>query len=286
MRAIPTVRLPDGMLIPALGQGTWNMGDVFTQRQSELAALRSGVDAGMTVIDTAEMYGNGRSEKLVGEAIKGIEREKLFIVSKVLPNNAGRANIFESCERSLRYLETPYLDLYLLHWRGGVPLKETVQCMEELVKSGKIKRWGVSNFDAADMEELWKVPNGNKCSINQVLYHIASRGTEYDLQPWMAAHKVPLMAYCPIAQAGDLHRGLYTNKVLKEIAEKHKATVTQVLLAFTIRSGNVVSIPKAGKPEHAKENAAAAGVTLSADELAQIDKEFPPPTRKVHLDII
>ncbi|CAC9521489.1 aldehyde reductase [Leishmania donovani] len=286
MAARRVVRLPDGTAAPALGQGVWMMGEKPENRTRELAALRAGMEAGMTLIDTAEMYGNGRSERLVAEAIKETPRERLFIVSKVLPTNASRATIFRSCDASLQNIGTDYLDLYLLHWRGRVPLPETVTCMEELVKSGKIRRWGVSNFDVDDMKELWRVPGGDKCAVNQVLYHLGSRGIEYDLLPWLREHNVPVMAYCPIAQAGELKSELYKSTVVQSVAARHNATVTQVLLAFVLRSGHVIAIPRSSNPAHTKENAAADSIELTEVDMAQLDAAFPAPKHKTHLDIV
>lgn len=280
------VRLSDGTMVPCLGQGTWFLGEHKSQIVREQEALTAGIDAGMTLLDTAEMYGSGKAETLIGRTIKGMDRSRLFLVSKVYPHNAGRKNIFKSCMASLERMGTHYLDLYLLHWRGGIPLSETVACMEQLKKEGKIRRWGVSNFDTDDMEELWSVPNGKNCAVNQVLYHVASRGIEYDLLPWMREHQVPLMAYCPLAQAGSLRRGLYDNEVLKKIADNHKATVSQVLLAFAVRDGNTIAIPRTGRKEHTLENAGAVQVILTDEELGMIDKEFPAPTRKVYLDMV
>lgn len=280
------VRLSDGTMVPCLGQGTWFLGEHKSQIVREQEALTAGIDAGMTLLDTAEMYGSGKAETLIGRTIKGMDRSRLFLVSKVYPHNAGRKNIFKSCMASLERMGTHYLDLYLLHWRGGIPLSETVACMEQLKKEGKIRRWGVSNFDTDDMEELWSVPNGKNCAVNQVLYHVASRGIEYDLLPWMREHQVPLMAYCPLAQAGSLRRGLYDNVVLKKIADNHKATVSQVLLAFAMRDGNTIAIPRTGRKEHTLENAGAVQVILTDEELGMIDKEFPAPTRKVYLDMV
>lgn len=280
------VCLPDGARVPCMGQGTWFLGEHKDRLEREQEALRAGVGAGMTLIDTAEMYGNGKAELLVGRTIKDMDRAGLFLVSKVYPHNAGRKNIFKSCMASLERMGTDYLDLYLLHWRGGIPLSETVACMEQLKKEGKIRRWGVSNFDTEDMEELWNVPGGKHCAVNQVLYHVASRGIEYDLLPWMREHKVPLMAYCPLAQAGSLKRGLYENPVLKRIADNHNAAVSQVLLAFAVRDGSSIAIPRTGRREHTLENAEAAKVVLTEEELGMIDREFPAPTRKVYLDIV
>ena len=280
------VTLPDGTKVPAIGQGTWFLGEDRSYFEEEKDALTAGVKAGMTLIDTAEMYGEGKAEELIGKTIAGMDRSKLFLVSKVYPHNAGRRNIFKSCMASMKWMGTDYLDLYLLHWRGGVPLEETVACMEQLKKEGKIRRWGVSNFDTDDMEELWSVPNGKNCAVNQVLYHVASRGIEYDLLPWMREHHVPLMAYCPLAQGGDLRRGLFENPVLREIAKGHGASVAQVLLAFVVRDGNTIAIPRASQERHTLDNAAADKLVLTEEELRMIDKVFPAPTSKVYLDIV
>ena len=279
------VKLKNGAEVPALGLGTWYLGDDAGRRAREIAALRTGIEKGMTLIDTAEMYGGGRSERLVGEAIKGTERGRLFIVSKVLPNNAGRRGIFRSCEESLQRLGTDYLDLYLLHWRGSVPLAETVECMEKLERDGLIRGWGVSNFDTDDMDELRRVKGGDGCLVNQVLYHAASRGIEYSLLPQMRERGVALMAYCPLAQGGSLRRGLFRSRALNDIAARRGATVAQILLAWTIRGGNVIAIPRSSSPEHTAENAGADAIELTAEELAAIDREFAPPRRKEPLDI-
>lgn len=239
----------------------------------------------MTVIDTAEMYGEGKSEQLVGEAIQG-KREQVFLVSKVYPQNAGLKRIKKACENSLKRLGADSLDLYLLHWRGSVPLAETVEGMEQLKAEGKIKRWGVSNFDTADMEELWSVPNGRNCATNQVLYHLGSRGIEFDLMDWHKAHGVPIMAYSPLAQGGSLRRELMTSPVLQKIADKHHAAPLQVALAWTLRSGNVLSIPKAGQTAHVDANAQAAAIELAPEDLDGLDQAFPGPVRKMPLDVI
>lgn len=280
------VCLPDKTMVPCIGQGTWFLGESRAKAEREQEALAAGIRAGMTLIDTAEMYGSGKTELLIGRTIQGMDRSKLFLVSKVYPHNAGRRNLLKSCMASLERMGTDYLDLYLLHWRGGIPLSETVAGLEQLKKEGKIRRWGVSNFDTEDMEELWSVKDGKNCAVNQVLYHVASRGIEYDLLPWMRKRGVPLMAYCPLAQAGNLRRGLYGSQALKQIAENHKASVSQVLLAFAVRDGNTVAIPRTGQKEHALENAGAASVVLTEEELEQIDREFPAPGRKVSLDIV
>ena len=279
------VTLPDGERIPSLGQGTWYMGDDAGRQQEEIESIRLGVSLGMTLIDTAEMYGEGASERLVGKAVAGTDRKTLFLVSKVYPWNAGQKNIFESCDNSLKRLGTDYLDLYLLHWPGSIPLKETVACMEELKQMGKIRHWGVSNFDTADMEKLWAVENGDRCAVNQVLYHLGSRGIEYDLLPWLRDHGLPAMAYCPVAQAGLLRRQLLEDETLRKIALAHHASVIQVMLAFVLRRKQVVAIPKAAQSAHTRENAQAADLALSEEEWAAIDRAFPAPTRKMPLDI-
>ena len=279
------VKLKNGAEVLALGLGTWYLGDDAGRRAREIAALRTGIEKGMTLIDTAEMYGGGHSERLVGEAIKGTERGRLFIVSKVLPNNAGRRGIFRSCEESLKRLGTDYLDLYLLHWRGSVPLAETVECMEKLERDGLIRGWGVSNFDTDDMDELRRVKGGDGCLVNQVLYHAASRGIEYSLLPQMRERGVALMAYCPLAQGGSLRRGLFRSRALNDIAARRGATVAQILLAWAIRGGNAIAIPRSSLPEHTEENAGADAIELTAEELAAIDREFAPPRRKEPLDI-
>ncbi|MBP3737060.1 MAG: aldo/keto reductase [Lachnospiraceae bacterium] len=280
-----TVTLANGVTVPALGLGTWYLGDDPRTRQQELEGLRAGVEEGMTLIDTAEMYGGGRSEALVGEAIEGMDREKLFLVSKVLPNNAGGKKMEKALHDSMQRMGVDYLDLYLYHWRGGYPLEETVDCLNELQARGRIRAWGVSNFDIDDMEELWETPGGQNCIVNQVLYNVSSRGTEYSLLPWMREHGIALMAYCPLAQGGGLARGLMQNKVLQEIADAHGITVPQLILAWDIRDGNTIAIPRSSRAEHTRSNAAADKVTLTEDDLHRIDAVFPAPTHKVYLDI-
>lgn len=280
-----TVRLKDGTELPRLGQGTWQMGEQPSKRAEELAALSRGVELGMNLIDTAEMYGDGRSEELVGEALRGI-RDEVFLVSKVYPHNAGGGKLISSCEASLKRLGTDHLDLYLLHWRGSIPLQETVEGMEALVASGKILRWGVSNFDTTDMQELLSIPGGNHCAVNQVLYHLGSRGIEHELLPWLRGHQIPVMAYSPLAQAGALRKGLTDNEAVQQIARSHGVTPLQVLLAWSIREADVLAIPKAGSPAHVEENAAARSLVLSEDELWQLEDAFPQPSWKVPLDMI
>jgi diketogulonate reductase-like aldo/keto reductase len=274
------VTLPSGETVPALGQGTWQMAETASRRNQEIEALRLGVELGMTLIDTAEMYGEGASEELVAEAIVG-ERDRLFLVSKVYPHNASRQGVVQACERSLRRLETDRLDLYLLHWRGSVPLEETVAGFEELRRSGKIRHWGVSNFDTDDMDELLRVPAGENCAANQVLYNVTRRGPEFDLIPWMTEHRMPLMAYSPIEQ-GRLPRG----GVLQRIGQKYGASPFQIALAWLLQKPDVIAIPKASSPDHVRDNHRALEIRLSPEDLDAIDAEFPPPRRKRPLEMI
>lgn len=275
----------NGKTTGPVGQGTWFLGEHSSTFQTEKAALRAGIEAGMTLIDTAEMYGDGAAERLVGAAIQGVQREDLFLVSKVYPHNAGRRGIFKSCEASLRRMGTDYMDLYLLHWRGSVPLAETAACMEELKEKGRIRAWGVSNLDTADIKELLSVKNGTHCATNQVLYHLGSRGIEFDLIPLLRKHNIPVMAYCPLAQAGRLRRGLLESPAVQKIAKAHNALPAQVLLAFLLSKPGVIPIPRTGNASHALENAGAAQIKLSGEELAALDQAFPAPSRKVPLDI-
>lgn len=269
-----------------IGQGTWHLGENVSAFPAECNALRAGIEAGMNLIDTAEMYGDGAAEVLVGQAIQGVCREELYLVSKVYPFHAGRKDIFTSCENSLRRMKTDYLDLYLLHWRGSVPLAETVSCMEELKAQGKIRAWGVSNFDTADMRELLALPQGDHCAANQVLYHLGSRGIEYDLVPLLQQHHIPVMAYCPLAQGGNLHGGLLKNPAVLQIAHHHGITPAQVLLAFLLSRPGVVPIPCSGKALHTQMNAKAADVQLSRSELQLLDRAYPAPHYKMPLDIV
>jgi len=285
MNRMSRISLPDGTSVPSIGQATWSMGVSEADREEEMAALRLGVELGLDLIDTAEMYGNGRSEELVGDAIQGI-RDQVFVVSKVDPSNAGRGRILNSCEESLNRLKTDFLDLYLLQGRGELPLEETVEGMEQLVLQGKIARWGVSNLDTEDMQELSRIAEGTHCVTNQVLYHLGSRGIEYDLLPWHKSRKMPIMAYSPLAQAGTLRKGLVENEVVLEIAKAHNATPLQVLLAWTIRGGDVIAIPKASTRDHVIENASAALTKLTIDEIWKLDDAFPMPSWKVPLNMI
>lgn len=280
-----TILLPDGTALPAIGQGTWNMGEKQSSREEEVRALRSGIELGMTVIDTAEMYAEGGAEVVTGKAISGC-RDEVFLVSKVYPHHADRKQMITACERSLTRLGTDRLDLYLLHWRGGVPLEETVQALEQLKQSGKILRWGVSNLDTRDMQELWSLPEGSHCMVNQVLYHAASRGIEHDLLPWMRERRVPIMAYCPLAQGGRLRNELLEHPVIREIAQDRGVTTSQIALAWVIRDGDVLAIPKAVQLNHVADNAAAVNIVLTQEELTRLNEVFPAPEGKVPLDIV
>ncbi|MGI6117210.1 MAG: aldo/keto reductase [Bilifractor sp.] len=279
------VTLKNGDVLPAIGQGTWYLGEHPNRLEQEMDGIRKGAAAGLRLIDTAEMYGNGAAEKMVGGAIRTLDRGSLYIVSKVLPGNAGGRALERALDGSLARLGTDYLDLYLYHWRGSYPLEETVAGLEAMKKKGKIRAWGVSNFDTDDMEELWSVPGGRNCQVNQVLYHVGSRGIEYDLIPWMRAHQVALMAYCPLAQAGTLSPGLFHNRTLEQIAENHKVPVTEILLSWVIRNGHTIAIPRSSRAVHTLSNAHADTVFLTEQELTEIDAACPAPDRKVPLDI-
>jgi diketogulonate reductase-like aldo/keto reductase len=277
---IPTAKLPDGAKIPAFGIGTWRMGERRQDRASEVAAIRLAVELGVTLIDTAEMYGEGGAEEAIAEAIAG-KRDGLFLVSKVYPHNASRAGAVAACERSLKRLKTDRIDLYLLHWPGSHPIAETVQGFEQLVKAGKIRRWGVSNFDLGEMEEVWGLKHGGVCATNQVLYNLTRRGIEFDLIPACRARSMPIMAYSPLEQ------GRLTKKtVLDAIGKRHNATAFQIALAWTLRGDGVIAIPKAVKPEHVRENLAALKIKLTHTDLAEIDAAFPPPKRKTSLGML
>ena len=280
-----TIELKSGVTIPRLGMGTWFIGDTKATRKGEIDALRRGIELGMTVIDTAEMYGGGRSESLIAEAIGSFERESLYIISKVLPNNAGRRDIFTSCERSLARLKTDYLDCYLLHWRGSTPLEETVDCMMELIQKGRIRSFGVSNLDTDEMEELFSFEDGRRCVMNQVLYHLGSRGVEYDLLPWLKNNNTAMMAYCPLAQGGSLRARLLTSEAMRILATEKNADPFQILLAFAIHDENVVAIPKASTVEHVESNFQALSIELTKRDIDLLSEDFAPPTTKLHLDM-
>ncbi len=263
--------LRNGARVPALGLGTWGMGERRGNRSAEVKALQLGLDLGMTLIDTAEMYGDGGAEEVVGEAIAG-RRDGVYVVSKVYPHNASRSGAIAACERSLKRLGIDTLDLYLLHWRGSIPLRQTVEAFEKLKADGKIRAWGVSNFDPSDMADLAKVVPEGACVANQVLYHLGSRGIEWDLLPEARERGNAIMAYSPLGQAGILRNG-----TLKAIADKHGVSPAAVALAWVLRHDHVFTIPKAASPEHVRANAAAADLALDADDLKALDEAFPPP---------
>lgn len=272
--------LPSGETVSVLGQGTWHMGEDPARRQEEVSALRSGLDLGMSVIDTAEMYGDGAAESLVGQAIRG-RRDEVFLVSKVLPSHASREGTIKACEDSLRRLKTDRLDLYLLHWRGSYPLSETVDGFEALIYQRKIRHWGVSNFDISDLEELESVPNGNAVTTDQVLYNLMRRGVEYGLLPWCRARSLPVMAYSPIEQGR-----LLKDAVMTRLANRLNATPAQVALAWVLRHDGIIALPKAGTPKHVIQNRLALDLQFSNEDLAAIDRAFPPPRGPRPLEMI
>jgi len=275
-----TTILPSGEAVPVLGQGTWGMGEKPGERQAEIAALQAGLDLGMTLIDTAEMYGDGASEEVVGEAISG-RRDGCFLVTKVYPHNASRHGAVEACEHSLRRLGTDRIDLYLLHWPGEFALAETVAAFEELQRAGKIRHWGVSNFDVDEMDELLAAPGGASVATNQVLYNLTRRGIEYDLLPWCAKRAIPVMAYSPLEQ-----RRVLGDATLGRIAARHSATPAQIALAWVLRQDRVIAIPKAASAAHVRQNHASLEVRLEADDIAALDAAFRPPVRKVPLQML
>ena len=275
-----TVTLPSGERIPLLGQGTWHLAEVAARRDEEILALRRGLDLGMTVIDTAEMYADGEAEKLVGEAIAG-RRDEVFLVSKVLPQHATARGTVAACEGSLRRLGTDRIDLYLLHWRGRVPLADTIEAFGGLQQAGLIRYWGVSNFDMPDMKELTALPGGPEVATDQVLYNLSRRGPELNLFPRLRELRVPIMAYSPIEQGRILG-----HPVLREIAERHDATPAQIALAWVLRRDDVCAIPRASRLEHTNENRAAADIQLDRADLSQLDQEFPLPERVRPLEML
>lgn len=282
MAGIRTIALPGGETIPALGIGTWNIGDTRKTRGDEMAALQMAADLGMTVVDTAEMYGDGAAEELVGEALAD-RRDEIFLVSKVLPQHATRRGTIAACDGSLRRLKTDRLDLYLLHWRGRVPLDETLEAFATLERDGKIRHWGVSNFDVDDMDAIAALAKraGAWVATNQVLYNLTRRGIEYDLLPWCRTREIPMMAYSPLEQ-GRLVR----HKAVKAIADRVRATPAQVALAWVLRQPGVMAIPKASHIERVRENGGALDIVLAPDDLAELDRAFPPPARKIALEMI
>jgi diketogulonate reductase-like aldo/keto reductase len=279
-RSVRTLALPSGEKVPALGQGTWELGEHPTHRKDEIAALRLGLDLGMTLIDTAEMYGNGATEELVGEAIVN-RRDEVFLVSKVLPHNASAKGTVAACEASLRRLRTDRIDLYLLHWPGAIPVERTLQGFEALIKAGKVRYWGVSNFDVDDLEELDSLTGGSAVATNQVLYNLTRRAIEWDLFPWCAQHRVPVMAYSPIEQGR-----LLSNRALQQIARRRQATPAQIALAWVLHRKDVIAIPRTGRPAHVRENRAALDIQLTELDIAELNRAFPPPTEKEPLGML
>lgn len=277
---VRTVRLPSGEDVPVLGQGTWGWAQDPSRRADEKKSLLLGLDLGLTVVDTAEMYGQGAAEELLGETLTG-RRDDAFLVTKVLPYNAGRMDTVNACERSLKRLRTDRVDLYLLHWRGSVPLEETIAAFEELRRAGKIRHWGVSNFDPADLRDLAEVTGGDAMATNQVLYNLSRRGIEYDLLPGCQGRGVPVMAYSPVEQGR-----LLSAPILETVARGHRATPAQVALAWVLRRSDVIAIPRAGRPEHVRENHAALALDLTDDDLTVLDGAFPPARGPVPLEML
>ena len=275
----------NNQVLPALGIGTWEMGDDPKLHDEEIAAIRAGLDAGLSVIDTAEMYGNGRSEELVGEAIKPYPRAKIFLISKVLPQNASAKKMRQSLQSSLQRLQTDYLDLYLYHWRGMVPLSETVSELQALQNEGLIRSWGVSNFDIDDMEELWQLPEGQNCVVNEDLYNLETRGIEYSLLPWQREHHVPLIAYSPLGRGPKMGSTMMKNEAVLQVAEEHEASAYQILLAWVMQQPDVLAIPKSSSSKHLLSNLKALDIELTPEDLQILEKAYPKPERKEPLAI-
>lgn len=283
-----TIQWPNGPRLPAIGQGTWRMGEDPSQRQAEIAALQHGLDRGLTLIDTAEMYGEGGAEEVVGAALKG-RRDKAFVVSKVYPHNASRNAMIHACERSLRRLNIETIDCYLLHWGAHIPTDEIIAGFMQLQEAGKIKGYGVSNLDDQEIDAWWQHANGSLCQTDQVLYHLGSRGVEYRLLPLLRDRHLPMMAYCPLAQGGRLRHNLMTSPEVVKVAQRHGVTPQQVLLAWVIREQqgqrHVIAIPKAVQPDHIDANMAALALVLTPEDLAQLDHAWPAPTHRQPLDV-
>ncbi|MBH66878.1 MAG: oxidoreductase [Rhodospirillaceae bacterium] len=275
-----TVTLAGGEVVPAMGLGTWHMGERIGDPNAEAIALQRGIDLGATLIDTAEMYARGGAERVVAKAVKG-RRDEVFIVSKVVPHNASRTGTIRACENSLSRLNIETIDLYLLHWPGPHPIRDTVAAFEELKKTGKIKYWGVSNFNTDDMNDLWKVPGGTECQTNQILYNLMRRGVEWDLLPWCSEHGVSVMAYSPLEQGR-----LLSNKRLRELSKQTGLSPSQLAIAWTLRKKDIISIPKASSLAHVEENVDAWDKILTQDIQLELDKEFHPPEKKGTLDIL
>lgn len=268
------------MSIEPVGLGTWKMGDDSNNHQDEIDAIQFAINQGANVIDTAEMYGDGASEELIGEAIQSYDREKLYIISKVHPENASRDKVLTSIDNSLKRLRTDYIDLYLLHWKSQYSLEETISAFEEAKNLGKIKEWGVSNFDTSDMKHLLSLPNGHECVANQVRYNIGDRGIEHDLKPFMRENNIALISYAPIARGDKLGKNLTKSPVLLELSRKYEVDVFQILLAWNIRDGHTLAIPKSSNKLHIENNMGASNIHLTEEDIQKIDSEFPPPTTK------
>ena len=281
---IRTTQLPSGRSVPVLGQGTWRIGEDRSRRESEISSLRLGMDLGMTLIDTAEMYAEGGAEEVVGEAIKDRAREEVFIVTKVYPHNATRRGVIEACTRSLGRLQAEYIDLYLLHWRGSEPLSETLEGFEFLKANGSIREYGVSNFDVSDMEEAYVLPGGDQIATNQVLYNLMHRGIEWDLLSWCRERQIPTMAYSPIGIDSTEQKRVFGNATIKKIASNYNLTPAQIALAWILRHPDVIAIPKASRPEHIRDNRSALDITLTAQDFKELDQAFPSPDRKTPLE--
>jgi diketogulonate reductase-like aldo/keto reductase len=280
MPRIRSTTFPGGETVPVLGQGTWRMGENASRRKSEVAALRAGIELGMTLIDTAEMYADGGAERVVGEAIAGL-RDQVFVVTKFYPKNATRARMAAACDRSLRRLDVEQIDLYLLHWRGDVPVRETLAGLEDLLEAQKIRYAGVSNFDVDDMEELARLKGGlERIVTNEVLYNLERRGIEWDLFPWMRKRHRPIIAYSPVEEGLLAH----PHPILKRVAERHDATPVQIALAWVIRDDGVIAIPKAADVRHVRDNRGAADIKLTKRDLEELDESFPPPEGKKPLE--
>ena len=281
-----TIVLPNGRILPRMGLGTWRIGDDVDKEAKEIDAIRYGIDQGIRILDTAEMYGEGKSEILLGKAIQGFPRKELFLVSKIYPHNCNASRFFSSLEKSLKRLGTDYLDLYLLHWRTGrVDLKETVSLMEKAKARGLIRDWGVSNFNVTDMAELLAVEGGENCLADQCLYHLGSRGVEYSLLPFLGRHRIFFMAYSPLAQSGGLREGIFQNAAVVDVARRHGIQPIQVLLSFSLFREDVVSIPKCGSREHVFSLLEAEKVVLDEEDIALLEKAFPKPSRDFPLDM-
>ncbi|WEV63413.1 aldo/keto reductase [Bifidobacterium sp. ESL0732] len=275
-----------GQTVPAVGIGTWHMGNDAEKHDEEVAAIRTGIEAGARAVDTAEVYGDGKSETLVGEALKPFNRDDIFLISKIKPDNASKTAMEQHLDASLKRLQTDHLDLYLYHWRGSIPLEETVAELDRLRETGKIRSWGVSNFDIPDMQELVALPAGGNVAANEDLYNIESRGVEYDLLPWQRERHIPLIAYSPVGGlANDLKTSMLQDATVRQVAERHGVSTYELLIAWAVRDGNTLAIPQTSNPEHMRANIASASIELTDDDLAQLDKRYPAPTHRVPLDV-